>query len=64
MFEFNKPALKPRATEPDVQKEGTCPKCSARMIKNFSTISGNAKYITWMCESCGHKETKCLGILK
>lgn len=45
------------------KKEGRCPKCSARMIKNFASISGNAKYINWVCEGCGFKETKCLGVL-
>jgi len=48
----------------DEKKEGVCPKCSGRMIKNFASISGNAKYITWACEGCSHKETKCLGVLR
>ncbi len=52
----------PRSAEEE-KKEGRCPKCSARMIKNFASISGNAKYINWVCEGCGFKETKCLGVL-
>jgi hypothetical protein len=46
------------------EKEGKCPKCNGRMIKNFASISGNAKYINWVCEGCSHKETKCLGVLR
>lgn len=40
-----------------------CPKCSGRFAKNFSTISGNSKYITLQCTACGYNETKCTGVL-
>lgn len=63
MFELPQKQVKPRMESED-KKEGTCPKCSAKMTKNFASISGNAKYINWVCEGCGHKETKCLGVLK
>jgi len=44
-------------------KDDLCPRCSSRMRKSFSSISGNAKYLNFVCSQCGHKETKCTGIL-
>ena len=63
MFELPKQPMKPKVA-PEEKAEGKCSKCSGRVIKNFASISGNAKYINWVCEDCGHKETKCLGVLK
>ena len=45
------------------QVEGACPRCKAKMRGSFSSISGNAKYINFVCNACGHKETKCIGVL-
>lgn len=62
MFELPE---RPRPKAPvEEKREGLCSKCSGRMIKNFASISGNAKYINWVCEDCGHKVIKCLGVLK
>jgi len=40
-----------------------CLHCGGKMLKNFSNISGNAKYVMWKCEDCGYTETKCLGVV-
>lgn len=44
------------------KEEGTCPSCGAKMRKSFSSISGNSKFVSFQC-ACGHKETKCLGMV-
>ena len=43
--------------------EGKCPKCSMKMRKSFGSISGNSKYVNFVCEQCGHKDTKCMGLM-
>jgi C4-type Zn-finger protein len=42
---------------------GSCPKCKAKMRQSFGSISGNSKYVNFVCTQCGYKETKCIGLL-
>jgi hypothetical protein len=45
------------------ESSGACPKCKGKMRQSFGSISGNSKFVNFVCMACGFKETKCIGIL-
>jgi len=40
-----------------------CEKCKGVLRKVSIMESGNAKYLTYSCQNCGHTKVKCTGLI-
>ncbi len=41
-----------------------CPLCQSPLTKVGSLVSGNSRFVTLRCVTCGREETVCLGVLE
>jgi hypothetical protein len=44
-------------------KDALCPKCKGKMRKTGTINASNSTFVSYECDGCKHKESRCQGML-